>query len=681
MENTEKIKAIYQFIAKQLKQNELPATKIFDLAQKQSFDNNDILLAIKQLTDDKTVISHNRMFYLTANLNVKHGFIHSNITGMLWIEDKDKTNSFGVCFDVPEEITPIGNKKDAELGSECSYVELSDNEDKFLYIINTKQHKPIKILAAKKHRTWVNINNNYYSKLKLNKDFQMESLSDMTDGDIVELLSENGNHKLLNKIGNIADKGSESKIVKILTEVESPNDEVSVSKNKNNLKTLSNEFITIDGNTTKDIDDAISIEKTIGGYKLLVAIANVDAAIPKDSKEDLFAKKNATTFYLEFEKVSMFHEKISEDICSLNIGENKNAFVCEMNFDNQGVQKSYSFYEANIKVSYKTPYEDVDSIFSGTETQSSLYFDGENVRPMGSNIPKNLNEQLKNLKELTDFLKKEELERDYWFLKMPEHVLGDDGKIKYLELKEENRSISQSIVENCMLSANIAAANILREKAPNIGIFRNQATKVEFEKPMPASYETINEGHWGLQEETYTHFTSPIRRYCDLVVHRIIKSIIYNQPSPYTEEEVQDIVKNINKQQYKHKQMNSKERVLLNQEYLQALVSKKELKSKFELASFNSKGCVFTNKQHIEIFMPLFKVQKEIADYLSEHIKDKDVQKHIDYINNYWQMKAFIDSYNWIDNKKDVTMKFYLKEHKIEQEKQANQNNSNKIGL
>lgn len=669
MENTENIKAISQFIAKQLKQNELPATKIFDLCQKQSFDNNDVLASIKQLTDDKTVISHNRMFYLTKNLDVKHGFIHSNITGLIWIEDKDKTNSFGVCFDVPEKVTPIGNKKDAVIGSACSYIELEDGENKFCYILNTTQHKPIKILASKNHRTWVNINNNYYSKIKLSKEFQMESLSGINNGDIIELLSENGTFQLLNKIGNISDKGIESSIVKILADVKSPSDTISISKNKNKFKTLSNEFITIDGISTKDIDDAISIEKTSDGYKLLVAIANVDAAIPKDSKEDLFAKQNAITFYLEFEKLSMFHEKISEDICSLNIGEDKNAFVCEMIFDNKGVQKSYSFYEANIKVSYKTPYEDVDSIFSNTPTQSSFYFDGQNVNKIGSSIPKNLNEQLKNLKELTDFLKKEEMERDYWFLKMPEHVLGDDGKIDHLELKEENRSISQSIVENCMLSANIAAANILREKAPNIGIFRNQATKVEFEKPMPASYETINEGHWGLQEETYTHFTSPIRRYCDLVVHRVIKSIIYNQPSPYTEEEVKDIVNNINNQQYKHKQMNSKERVLLKQEYLQNLVSNKELKSKFELASFNLNGCLFTNKQHIEIFLPLFKVQTEIAEYLSQNMKDKDVQKHIDHINNYWQMKGFIDRYNWTDNKKDVTMKFYLKEHKIEQEK------------
>lgn len=669
MQNTEKITAISQFIAKQLKQKELPATKIFDLCQKQSFDNNDTIAAIKQLTDDKTVISNNRMFYLTKNLNVKHGFIHSNITGLVWIENTDKTNSFGVCFDVPEKIIPIGNKKDALIGSECSYVELNDTENQFLYILHTKQHKPIKILASKKQRTWVNINNNYYSTLKLSQEFQKEFLSEINDGDIIELLSEEGKFTLLNKIGNISDKGIESSIVKILGEVESPNDEVSVSKKKNNFKTLPNEFITIDGITTKDIDDAISIEKTNSGYKLLVAIANVDEHIPKDSKEDLFAKQNATTFYLEFQKISMFHEKISEDICSLNIGEEKSAFVCEMIFDNKGIQKSYEFYEANIKVSYKTPYEDVDSIFSGNQTQSSLYFDGTNIQSIGSQIPENLNEQLKNLKALTDFLKKEEIVRDYWFLKMPEYVLGTDGKIDHLELKEENRSISQSIVENCMLSANIAAANILRDKAPNIGIFRNQASKIEFEKPLPASYETNNEGHWGLQEETYTHFTSPIRRYCDLVVHRVIKSIIYNKPSPYSEDEVQDIVDNINKQQYKHKQMNSKERVLLNQQYLQNLVSKKELKSKFELASFNSKGCLFTNKQHIEVFMPLFKVQKEITDYLSANINEKDVQKHIDYINNYWQMKGFIDRYNWIDSKKDVTMKFYLKEHKIEQEK------------
>ncbi len=68
------------------------------------------------------------------------------------------------------------------------------------------------------------------------------------------------------------------------------------------------------------------------------------------------------------------------------------------------------------------------------------------------------------------------------------------------------------------------------------------------------------------------------------------------------------------------------------------------------------------------MFIPTFKLNKEISDYLKQHIEDKDVKKHIDYINRYWQTKIYLDNYSWLDSKKDTMIKFYLKEHKIEEE-------------
>lgn len=634
-----------------------------------------ILTDIKILLNKSKIVEHEKTFYNVENLEKKQGYIQSNLNNMVWIEKEDKTNQFGIYIDKPgEKLTMVVNKKDSFPGASCEYVEFGD-ELKTAHILSSKYTKTKSLMIAKKNLNWYIINNGLYNKLSLNDEISQSLNENYASGDIVVVDVKENNLWVKSWLGNIKDKAIETKIVKGLLDLEekepffsSDVDLFDSSVKEKDLKGVS--FITIDSPNTKDIDDAIAIKKSKDDWKVYVAIANVDKYVKKDSAWDKTAKEAATTYYMQFDKISMLDKNLTEDLCSLNIGEKKSALVCEMIFDKSGKQKSSKFYEALIEVRHKVPYEDVDAIFSGHDLNYSytLNENREVVPITKENIPTNLKSQLKALNALTDNLKKQDLPKDYWFLKSPDYKLGEDGKVDQLELIDENKNISQKIVENCMLSANICAANLLKNAMPQIGLFRNQVSKLAYEKPLPANYEFDNIGHWGLQEETYTHFTSPIRRYCDLVVHRLIKSIINKEPSPYSEKEIKDIAEILNHKSYLHKQINIKEKNILLQEYLESLVEKKDFRMKFEMVGFNKYGCLFRNKQNIDVFIPMFKLNREISDYLKPNIEDKDVQKHVDYVNNYWQTKIYLDNYSWLDSKKDTMIKFYLKEHKIEEE-------------
>ncbi len=640
---------------------------------------------IKDLLKSNKIIEYDKILYNVENLEIKKGFVHSNLNNMVWVENNDETNEFGIFLGNPSEnLKMVLNKKDSYPGAECEYVEFG-NDVKTAYILNSSYKQNKRLIVSKKNYTWHVINNGVYNRLNLNPELNKNFNDQYENGDILVIELKDKEIKITEHLGNIKNKGIETQIVKKLLNfkekewfVDDIIENFNFSKEKD-LKHLS--FITIDSPTTKDIDDAIAIQETKDGTVLFVAIANVDKYVKKDSNWDKEAKEAATTYYMQFGSVPMLDRKLTEEICSLNIGRAKSVLICEMVFDESGKQKTSKFYEAVIEVKHKVPYEDVDSIFNNEELLNSYTVNqnGDIIKVNFDNIPLNLRNQLIKLEILTEKLKKEQLEIDYWFLKTPSYKLNDNGKIEKLEFTEERDgyTISQKIVENCMLNANIAAANLLKSSMPKVGIFRNQLSKVINEKPVPANYDFDNIGHWGLQEETYTHFTSPIRRYCDLVVHRLIKSIINQEPSPYSEAEIKEITDILNDKSYLNKQINIKEKSILVQEYLEDLVKNKQFKTRFEMVNFNKLGCLFRNKQNIDVFIPMFKMNREIEDYLKNNLEDKDIQKHVDYINNYWQTKIYLDSYSWLDSKKETTIKLYLKEHKIEEELKENIDNEN----
>ena len=310
-------------------------------------------------------------------------------------------------------------------------------------------------------------------------------------------------------------------------------------------------FVTIDGKDAKDFDDAVLCEKNIEGFNLWVAIADVAEIVNKNSEIDKEAFKRGTSIYFPNTVVPMLPEKISNNICSLVPNEKRNVLVCEINFNADAEIESYDFFEAVICSAHRFTYSEV------------LEYKKSNSQIVDS---------LESLKILTNKLLKNRQKRSALEIESqePSLIINDDGSLEKINLPK--RLFSHQMIEESMIAANICAAKFIK-KHIGFGIFRvheepdfikidnlkkffslkgysskalsnpidqinsfiKHSEKAEEKKVLNvlilqslkrAKYSTNEIGHFGLQLEEYSHFTSPIRRYPDLIAHRIIKSIL-----------------------------------------------------------------------------------------------------------------------------------------------------------
>ncbi len=315
-------------------------------------------------------------------------------------------------------------------------------------------------------------------------------------------------------------------------------------------------FVTIDPATAKDHDDAIYCE-TLGKNKflLMVAIADVSEYVVPQSSIDKEAFFRGATIYLSDRSVPMIPEVLSSDLCSLVPEEDRLAIVCKMTVSNDGDIDSYQFVEAVIRSHAKLKYEEVLPDDSTTQ-----------------HTPK-VSENLKNLFNLHQVLLDARDSRKALVLDIPEArlIFNDNKTVEKISIVE--RLKSHSLVEEMMLAANICAAGFINEHYPNgsmfrvhdvppddkatvlgelldsLGIFLNMGSSITAEEYSHifdqvrddddllfalqfqllrslslAVYSKQKGIHFALNYPIYTHFTSPIRRYPDLVVHRLIKS-------------------------------------------------------------------------------------------------------------------------------------------------------------
>lgn len=332
--------------------------------------------------------------------------------------------------------------------------------------------------------------------------------------------------------------------------------------------------------------------------------------------------------------------------------------ICEMDFDENGKMLDREFYVANIVSHARLTYDDVDRVINNENPIESLVLENNNLIPF-----RNIKESkflVDNLSLLSKFSKTQErnIEKSYWVVEQPEYHLGENGKIDFLYPKDE-RNPSQLMVESSMLAANIAAAQFIHEKYPEIGMFRNQFKPEEKELPKPAFYDFNNQGHWGLQTDFYTHFTSPIRRYCDLLVHRMIKQIITNEAKLYSTESLNKLAQQINIQQYKAKQYAIKSKNLLMPQYIENLFLSKNFNEELTVLDFSRDGIVVNNKQFIEMFIPAFKLEKDIIKAIDKLLPEDESQmtleekkQSIEEINKQWQFFMRLVDFTWTDERK-----------------------------
>jgi ribonuclease R len=370
-------------------------------------------------------------------------------------------------------------------------------------------------------------------------------------------------------IGNYSDSGIEIEIAlrkhhlpyefskDAIKESESFKDEILISDHKDHADLTKLDFVTIDGETAKDFDDAVFAEKAEPNMRLFVAIADVSSYVGINSQLDKEALSRGNSVYFPRRVIPMLPEKLSNGLCSLNPQVNRLTMVCEMVIDNEGLVIEYKFYPAIIFSKARLTY---------TITHKILYENDDDLTKKHSHILTNL----KNLKKVYDLLLKQREKRFAIEFDSIETAINfnEDGKID--SIQPVHRNEAHKIIEECMLAANVSAAKFLL-KENSLAIYRNHESpkeeKLEFlknyiaefglklgggQKPsakdysallksirlrpesqmlqtmilrsmQQAVYETKNKGHFGLAYDTYTHFTSPIRRYPDLIVHRAIK--------------------------------------------------------------------------------------------------------------------------------------------------------------
>ncbi|MBN2540248.1 MAG: ribonuclease R [Bacilli bacterium] len=326
---------------------------------------------------------------------------------------------------------------------------------------------------------------------------------------------------------------------------------------------LRNETIfTIDGEYTKDIDDAVSIKKTDrGDYILGVHIADVSHYVTEDSVLDKCAFNRGTSIYLANSVIPMLPRELSNGICSLNPQVDRFAISCEMQINKKGEVLKYDIYPSVIKSRHKMTYENVNKIIDGDPEVSQEYKDIQkevllmselqtilsDVRERMGSInfetiePKIIYDSTGDIKELKvrDRLRSERLIEEFMLvanqvvathvsqMKLPFiyriHELPNQEKLKQILNLLERFGIEQGVDDD---TAQFNLQQILKnvegtlyEKVINTLLLRSMAK---------ARYDKNNVGHYGLAFEHYTHFTSPIRRYPDLIVHRLLRRYLFN---------------------------------------------------------------------------------------------------------------------------------------------------------
>ncbi|MDA9575070.1 VacB/RNase II family 3'-5' exoribonuclease [Gammaproteobacteria bacterium] len=318
-------------------------------------------------------------------------------------------------------------------------------------------------------------------------------------------------------------------------------------------------FVTIDGADAKDFDDAVFCNLNDKTFILDVAIADVAEIVKLDSALNKEAMQRGTSIYFPSKVIPMLPEKISNNLCSLVPNEVRNVLVCEMIFSLSGEMKSYKFFEARIKSHKRMTYNEVEDFIKNQKLNAS----------------KSIKNSLDSLNILTKSLLVKRNKRQALEIDSQEPILNinKNGKVEQISLPQ--RLYAHQMIEESMLAANVCAASFMN-KHYKYGVYRvhekpddikldslksffslkgfsdgfkkepldliTQCLKYSSKKGLSkilqtvvlqslkrAEYSTKEIGHFGLQLDRYSHFTSPIRRYPDLMTHRLIKNIINSE--------------------------------------------------------------------------------------------------------------------------------------------------------
>ncbi|MDD5792422.1 MAG: ribonuclease R [Erysipelotrichaceae bacterium] len=343
---------------------------------------------------------------------------------------------------------------------------------------------------------------------------------------------------------------------KVLLEADSFDREITLDKYRDYEDLTGKMLVTIDGDSAKDFDDAIYVERNDQGYRLIVSIADVANYVKPLSNLDIEARKRGTSIYYPNAVIPMLPEELSNDLCSLMPDVNRLTMTCDMVISMAGDVLDYRIYEAIIRSHYRLTYSRVNRFYEGEDFED-----------------KELSDMLKDAKALSDIIERKRKENGCLDFASTELDIRMEGK-EVVDIRRRESGIAEAVIENFMIKANETVALHLHyldypmiyrvhdnPKPDKIVAFADFVGRLgytfkgnklalklsqlsdclnsfigsdEYEvvsdnllrSMAKAKYSTQCLGHYGLGLSDYCHFTSPIRRYPDLIVHRMIKKYV-----------------------------------------------------------------------------------------------------------------------------------------------------------
>lgn len=555
------------------------ALSIYDIQDKLSLNTVDqvkeLSEELRKLEEDVLIYHSNKNKYmLLEKSQLRKGLMRVNKKGFGFVEVENMDDDIFVSSDNMNGAI----HDDIVLVEITSKMHLDRLEGRILKVLKRQVTRYIGEINFVKNKGIIKLDD---QKVKIEIEVKKEDSMNAVDGHkvVVELGKRINNHKYYGKvveiIGHKNDPGVDilSIVYKYSINTEFPDDvkeevakmpmEVSKEELEGRIDLRDEEIFTIDGDDTKDIDDAISIKLLPNGhYKLGVHIADVSYYVKEGSPLDDEAMERGTSVYLVDRVIPMLPHELSNGICSLNPNVDRLAISCVMEFDSNGKQLDYSIFPSVIKSRIQMTYKKVNSILEKNE------------------IPEGYEPFVKSLRimhDLAKILRKAKEARGYIDFEVDEAKILVDENCVPTEIVKRDRGTGELLIEDFMIAANECVATHIyfmnlpfiyrvhespkeekiRSYLSFIGTLgyqipgdvkdfkpKTMQKLIKFLEDKPefkilsslllrsmqkAVYKPENLGHYGLASKCYTHFTSPIRRYPDTTVHRLLRTYLFNK--------------------------------------------------------------------------------------------------------------------------------------------------------
>ncbi|MFA7435859.1 MAG: ribonuclease R [Bacilli bacterium] len=537
----------------------------------EEYQKDELKRILDGLVDDYEIfLSRKSRYILPKDVNIykgtisiknpEYGFISSpNFSEDFYVHRNGMNNAFDKDLVVFSIVDFYGTNQDGDFKQEAKVIDVVKRNLKVV----------VGELKEKKNHYYVDTENPQINKINI-IDTLDASVGDIVKAEIVDYKKKPIEGKVIERIGFKNDIGIDileiaakfnfpSKFPdEVIEEVEAISEDIREEVNKRKKPNLKN-IVTIDGDDAKDLDDAVAIEKLENGnYLLGVYIADVSYYVRENSHVDAEAYDRGTSVYLVNRVIPMLPVRLSNNLCSLNPNTKKLALALEMEIDSTGTVVDSNLFETVIETKYRLSYNNVNKVLDGDKELIDKYQD--------------IHQDILYMNELRDILNQMRQNRGALDFDVLESKVIVDDKGRAIDIEVIDRGISERIIEEFMLIANETVASLIfhmelpfiyrvhdtpskmklenfRNISKNLG-YKTLKQKINSKQLQEfladikeeddylktlllrsmakAIYSEINIGHYGLGSSCYTHFTSPIRRYPDLIVHRLLRKYIIN---------------------------------------------------------------------------------------------------------------------------------------------------------